>query len=51
MKEKLKELHLEKRRAFRILLLVEVLLILSGVPGLFGKNQAYEYGRENKLSS
>lgn len=47
MKEKLRELHLKKRRAFRILLLVELFLVLAGVPGLFGKNQVYEYGQEN----
>ena len=49
MKEKLRELHLKKRKSFRILLLMELLLIFAGVPGLFGKNQVYEYGRENML--
>ncbi|GFI65926.1 hypothetical protein IMSAG185_01532 [Lachnospiraceae bacterium] len=49
LKEKLRELHLKKRKSFRILLLMELLLIFAGVPGLFGKNQVYEYGRENML--
>lgn len=47
MKEKLGELHLKKRKSFRILILAELLLILAGVPGLFGKKQVYEYGQEN----
>lgn len=47
LKEKIKALDLKKRKSFRILLLIELILLIVGVPGLFGKNRIYEYGREN----
>lgn len=40
-------LHIEKRKSFRILLLVEIFLLLWGVIGLFGKDAVYEYGAES----
>ena len=47
MREKIRELHLEKRKSFRLLILTELIILLAGVPGLFGKNHVYEYGQEN----
>ena len=47
MKERIRKLHLGKRKSFRILLLTELIILLAGIPGLFGKNRTYEYGREN----
>lgn len=47
MKEKIGELCLYKRKTFRILIIIELVLILAGVPGLFGKHRVYEYGAEN----
>lgn len=47
MKEKLKELNLKKRRTFRVLIMIELLLLAAGTVGLFGKDHVYEYGREN----
>lgn len=41
---KIRQLHVEKRKGFRIILLVELLLIAFGIAGLFGKNAVYEYG-------
>ena len=47
MKEKISELHLHKQKSFRVLIVIELILLLGGVPGLFGKNRVYEYGVEN----
>lgn len=47
MKKRIGELHLNKRSSFRILIVIELILLLAGVPGLFGKNRVYEYGVEN----
>lgn len=47
MREKIRKLHLFKRRSFRVLVVAELILLLAGVPGLFGKNRVYEYGTEN----
>lgn len=41
---RIRQLHVEKRRSFRIILIVELLLIALGIAGLFGKNAVYEYG-------
>lgn len=45
----MKALELNKRRSFRILLLAEIVLLLAGMPGLFGKTKVYEYGFENMV--
>lgn len=47
MKEKISRLDLHKRKSFRILLIMEFIIIMAGVPGLFGKNHVYKYGTEN----
>lgn len=47
MGERIRQLKLKNRRSFWVLLLVEILLLLAGVPGLFGKDRVYEYGPEN----
>lgn len=41
--EKMKELHIEKKKSFRILLGAELLLVILGIAGLFGKNDVYEF--------
>lgn len=40
---KIKALQINKQKSFRILLLVELLLLVIGVIGLFGKNKEYQY--------
>lgn len=47
MREKIRELHLCRRRSFQILILAELVLLLAGVHGLFGKTRVYEYGLEH----
>lgn len=42
--EKIKALHLEKRKSFQILLAVELFILIVGIVGLFGKKAVYEYG-------
>ncbi len=44
---KLRELHLLKRRTYQIVFVVEILLIIVGIAGLFGKNTVYEYGPDD----
>ncbi len=41
---RIKTLHIGKKRSFRILFLIEVILLLISIVGLFGKNAVYEYG-------
>lgn len=41
-----RNLHIEKKRSFRLLLAAEAFLLLIGILGLFGKNKVYEYGAE-----
>ena len=41
---RIKALGIGKRKSFRILLLLEIILLTSGVIGLFGKTAVYEYG-------
>ncbi|MCM1303489.1 MAG: YfhO family protein [Lachnospiraceae bacterium] len=38
------QLHVEKKKSFRIILMMEFLLMALGIVGLFGKNAVYEYG-------
>ncbi len=40
---KLRELQLLKKRAYQILFMAEIFLIVIGIAGLFGKNTVYEY--------
>lgn len=42
----IKALRLGNRKTFRIMLLVETVLVLMGIAGLFGKDAVYEYGLE-----
>lgn len=49
LREKIRALKLNQRKSFRILLLAEIVLLLAGVPGLFGKTKVYEYGFENRI--
>ena len=45
--ERIKALHIGKKRSFRVLLAIELMLLVFGVMGLFGKTAVYEYGLEN----
>lgn len=40
---RIKALQVNKQKAFRILLLVELILLVMGIVGLFGKDKTYEY--------
>lgn len=40
---KIKALQVNKQKGFRILLMIEVLVLLMGVVGLFGKDATYQY--------
>lgn len=44
MISKIREMKLYKRHSFQILLAIEIILLLFGVSGLFGKNAIYQYG-------
>ncbi len=46
---KVKELHIGRRRSFRILLAVELLLLILGIAGLFGERKVYEYRVEDAV--
>lgn len=45
--QKIKALQIGKRKMFRRMLLIEGILILVGIVGLFGKNNVYEYPSDN----
>ncbi|MCM1542317.1 MAG: hypothetical protein NC121_13785 [Blautia sp.] len=45
---KIIQLHVEKKKSFRIILAMELLFIVFGIAGLFGKNAVYEYGMPNE---
>ena len=44
--QKIRALQIEKRRSFRRILLAELLLLLVGIIGLFGKKAVYDYPTE-----
>ena len=44
--QKIRVLQIEKRRSFRRILLAELLLLLVGIIGLFGKKAVYDYPTE-----
>lgn len=44
--QKIRALQIGKRKTFRRVLLVEILLMLLGIVGLFGGNEVYEYPSE-----
>ena len=44
--QKIRALQIEKRRSFRRILLAELLLLLVGIIGLFGKKAVYDYSTE-----
>lgn len=44
---KIRSLHVMQKKAFRILLGIEFLLLIAGIVGLCGKNAVYEYGPES----
>ena len=44
--QKIRALQIGKRKTFRRVLLVEILLMLLGIVGLFGRNEVYEYPSE-----
>lgn len=44
--QKIKTLHIGKRKSFRRILLAEMILTVVGIIGLFGKNTVYEYPSE-----
>lgn len=48
---KIRALHLGKKKEFRICLIIELIVLIAGVIGLFGKNNVYEYGAEEMLSN
>lgn len=41
---RIRQLHVERRRSFQILLIAELLLIILAIAGLFGRDAVYEYG-------
>jgi hypothetical protein len=41
---RLTKLHICRHKAFKIILAAEILFIIVGIAGLFGKNATYEYG-------
>ena len=41
---KIRSLHLFSRKKFRILIVIEAVLVMLGIWGLFGKDAIYEYG-------
>ena len=43
---KIRALQIGKRKTFRRVLLAEILLILLGIVGLFGRKEVYEYPSE-----
>lgn len=43
---RIKELHMGRQRNWRILLIIELILLAVGIAGLFGKDEIYEYGQE-----
>lgn len=45
--QKIKALQIGKRKVFRRILIIEGILILLGIAGLFGKNAVYEYSADN----
>lgn len=47
MIQKIKALQIGKRKVFRRILIIESILILLGIVGLFGKNAVYEYSADN----
>ena len=47
LKEKIIALHIEKKKSFRVILTVEILMLLLGIIGLLGKDAVYEYGAES----
>lgn len=46
---KIKELHIGKKKGFRVLLAVELLMLLLGLAGLFGEKKVYEYRVEDAV--
>ncbi len=44
--QKIRALQIGKRKTFRKILLAEMLLMVLGIIGLFGKNAVYEYPTE-----
>lgn len=47
LREKIKALHIEKKKSFRLILGIEIFLIVLGVIGLFGKSAVYDFGLES----
>lgn len=43
---RIKELHIGSCRGFRVLLIIECVLLALGIAGLFGKDAVYEYGAD-----
>ena len=41
---KIRSLHLFSRKKFRILIVIEAVLVMLGIWGAFGKDAVYEYG-------
>lgn len=48
--KKIRELHIEKNRYFRILVVMELCLLIYGIVGLFGKDDIYYYGMEQAIT-
>lgn len=47
--KKMNELEMWKRKRYIVLFIIELIIIIWSVLGLFGKNQVYEYGIENAV--
>lgn len=44
--KKIQALHIMRRKTFRMILVIEAILLLIGIVGLFGKDAVYEFGAE-----
>ncbi|MBQ7359842.1 MAG: hypothetical protein IJW63_07105 [Lachnospiraceae bacterium] len=51
MWQKIKDMHMEKKRSFRMLLIMELCLLVAGVIGLFGKDDVYYFDSHEMVSS
>lgn len=47
LREKIRTLHIEKKKSFYVIIGIEILLLVLSVAGLFGKDAVYEFGFES----
>lgn len=46
---KIKSLHIGQKKSFRVLIVIELLMLLLGIVGLFGEKKIYEYSIEDAV--